>query len=360
MRTRLLSLAVVLVLGCQPAATPPPPPASSGPAPTATPVISTQPAPSLGAAPSTPTIEAADLDGVLTAPELAHRLPLVVSIDDSAAARPQSGFNAASMVWQAPADGYESRYLLFFQEGEASEIGPVRSARIYLAQWAAELGAALAHHGGDRLTRGWLAANTGKLVTSVDGLGRGNSAFHRIRSRRAPHNAYTSSADLRRVAIKIGAPEVLAAAFHRRPFRDDSPATDRGTSQSMTIPYNTVRVRYDYDPSSNAYLRSINGDPQIDPADDARVVARTVIVLYMSFRTDSTIEPGHNRPVLGFVGTGKATVFMEGRAIEATWSKDGPTDPTLILGADGQEIPLLRGRIFVQVVAKSTKVSVTD
>ena len=36
----------------------------------------------------------ADLDGVLVAPELAHRLPLAVMIDDSRAARPQSGFNA--------------------------------------------------------------------------------------------------------------------------------------------------------------------------------------------------------------------------------------------------------------------------
>ena len=53
-------------------------------------------------------------------------------LDDARAARPQSGFNGASIVYQATADGYETRYLLIFGEGESSKIGPVRSARFYL------------------------------------------------------------------------------------------------------------------------------------------------------------------------------------------------------------------------------------
>jgi hypothetical protein len=305
-----------------------------------------------------PTLVAADLDGVLTTPDLAHRLPLVVSIDDSRVARPQAGFNAASVVWQAPADGYESRYLLAFQENDAELIGPVRSARLYLAQWAAEVRGALAHYGGDLLTRKWMTANRGRLFTDVDGMGSGNPAYHRVHTRKAPHNAYTSTADLWRVAAKLGAADEFGAALHVRPFREDAPVGERGTAQTIAIPYNTVKVSYVYDAASNAYLRSLGGKPQIDALDNTRVTARTVVVMFMKFRTDSTIERGHNRPVLGFVGSGKARIFMEGRVVEGKWTKAGVTDPTLILGPDGKELPLLRGRIFIQVVPIGTKIGV--
>jgi hypothetical protein len=308
--------------------------------------------------PSSVPLEGADLDGVLTTFELAHRLPLSVSIDDSRAARPQSGFNGTSMVWHAPADGYETRYLLVFQEDDASDIGPVRSTRNYSVHWTAEHRGGLAHYGGDRVSRELISAHSGKLFTDLEGLGRARAAYHRIQTREAPHNAYTSTADLWRIAARLGAAPTITSTVHVRPFRDDLPAGDRGASQRIAVPYRTVTVGYDYDPSSNAYLRSLDGTAHVDPMDGEQVVARTVIVLYMRFRTDSSIEQGHNRPVLGYIGTGVAHIFSEGRMVEGTWSKEDGAAPTLILGPDGTELPLVRGRIFIQVVPVGTTVTV--
>jgi hypothetical protein len=351
----LLVLCLALV-GCAPSATndatgtplPLEPVATVSGTPTAAP----SPSPTEGL------IVAADLDGVLLDRELAHRLPLAVSIDDARAARPQSGFNAASIVFHAPADGYEARYLMIFQEGEATAVGPVRSARIYLAQWAAELQAGFAHYGGDVLTLRWLKGSEAADLTNVDGLGAGNHAYHRISTRSAPHNAYTTTADLWAMATKLGGAATTAPSVHLRPFRDDTPAADHPAGQSISVPYRTVTVGYAYDPKTNSYLRSLDGRAHIDPMDGARVTARTVVVLSMPFRTDNKIEPGHNRPVLGFVGTGAAQVFIEGRVIAATWSKAGPLEPTLLIGPDGAELPLIRGRIFFEIVPTGTKVSV--
>lgn len=360
---RSIAIAVVAgIAGCSPTAVVVP---TVGPSPTSevTPSASAlgtatpAPAPSGTPLPSGGLV-AADLDGVLTTPELAHRLPLGVSIDDNRIARPQTGFNAASIVWHAPADGYEVRYLLVFQELDASEIGPVRSARNYIAHWTAELRGALAHYGGDQVSREWMTPNAGRLFTDVDGLGAGNPAYHRIGSREAPHNAYTSTPDLWRVATRLGSAPTFDPSLHVRPFRDDSLPGERGASQRIKVPYNTVRVGYSYDPTANAYLRSLDGSPQVDPLDGEQVTARTVVVLYMKFRTDSRIEPGYNRPVLGYIGTGKAQIFAEGKLVEGTWSKAGVSEPTLILGADGQELPLVRGRIFIQVVPVATEITV--
>jgi hypothetical protein len=346
-----------LIVACGPT-TSPAPSATSAVAPTASPVaVLESPAPVASLVPSPDGLVAAPLDGVRTSPALAGRLPLVVSIDDSRAARPQSGFNATSIVWQAPADGYESRYLYVFQEGTASSIGPVRSARFYLAHWAAELDAAFAHYGGDRMTRAWLSLNQGSLFTNVDGIGAGNPAYHRISARNAPHNAYTSTDALLQEAIHLGADPTIDPTVHLRPFRDDLADADRGTSEQITVPYNTVTIGYRYQPKSDDYQRYINGNAQVDPMDNQRATARTIVVLFMPFHTDSTIEPGHNRPVLGFVGSGVAWIFSEGRETIGRWSKPSELAPTLILGPDGQELPFVAGRIVMQVVPLGTAVT---
>jgi hypothetical protein len=335
-----------------PQATPSAPPAPGTPRPT--PSRSPQPSPSPTPVPEFLT---ADLDGLRVDNDLAHRLPIAVLIDDNRVARPQSGFNGASIVYQAPADGGETRYMMVFQEGESADVGPVRSGRIYFAQWAAELRGGISHYGGDRQTRKWIANGNGEILWSIDGMGRGNPAYHRISSRRAPHNAYTSTADLREMVDRLGAPSTISADVHVRPFRDEAPVSERGATQTIRIPYRTGIVTYAYDQASNNYLRSLDGKAQVDPADDRRVTTRNVVVLFMRFSIDTRIEPGHARPVVGSIGSGKAWVFSEGRLVEGTWRKQDSTGPTRLFDKDGLELPLVRGRTFFQIVPTGTKVT---
>jgi len=44
--------------------------------------------------------------------------------------------------------------------------------------------------------------------------------------------------------------------------------------------------------------------------------------------------------------------------VRATWKKAGDTAPTLIVDADGNEIPLIRGRTFIQVVPPGTAIKI--
>src|ERR1035437_10585724 len=73
--------------------------------------------------------EYSDLDGVAAPSDLAHRLPTALMIDNYRDARPQSGFSSASIVYQAMIDDSSDRYMMVFQEGVASDIGPVRRDR---------------------------------------------------------------------------------------------------------------------------------------------------------------------------------------------------------------------------------------
>jgi hypothetical protein len=214
----------------------------------------------------------------------------------------------------------------------------------------------IAHYGGDNRTRAFIKANP-TLMTDVDAMGKGAKAYHRIKSRRAPHNGYTSSRALRKQAAALGAPELMAADIHQRAFVDPSPLEDRGRSQKIRIPYNTNVITWTYDRKGNRYRRSIDGRAQIDPADGKRVTATNVVVLFQKFRIDTKIEPGHARPDIETISNGTAWMFREGRLLRAKWSKASATAPTLLVDADGKELPLIRGRTFFQIVPLKTRVT---
>jgi hypothetical protein len=305
----------------------------------------------------TPAPGVAALDGVGVDPARASRLPIAVMIDDATAARPQAGFNAASIVYQAPADGGEDRYMMVFQEGDAKVIGPVRSGRPFFVRWAAEYRSGFAHYGGDAKTLAHIPAVNGRLIFDLDALRNAASAYHRDTSRSAPHNAYTSTVQLRRVAARLGAPRTLVSGLAIRPFGDDLALSQRPAGGSITVPYGRGAASYTYDRWSNAYLRSVAGRPQIDAGDGRRVTARNVVVLFMRLSYDPQSEPGHRRPVLAQIGTGAAIVFRDGQALPGTWRKDDEGGLTRLFDRSGAEIRLVRGRIFVQVVPSGTRVT---
>jgi len=370
-RAALTGLVVGLaVAACGSSPVPSPTPAT--PSPTASPSIETSPSPSIETSPSPevspspspsfPDLPAnvARLDGVLTDPTLAAREPLAIMIDDNAVARPQAGFNAASIVYQAPADGGEDRYMLVFQEGDANLVGPVRSGRPYFVRWAAEFRAAFGHYGGDAKTLQQVIPQlNGSLLFDVDALRGGGGAYHRVSSRQAPHNAYTATPLYRRVSVQVGAPAAMVTGLRSWTFIDDGPVAQRPAGGSITIPYGTGTIGYTYDPAANAYLRSVAGRAQIDANDGTRVAARNVVVLFMRLSTDPQSEPGYSRPVLDQIGSGQAIVYRDGVAVAGTWRKPDVGGLTRFFDASGQEIALVRGRIFVQVVPTGTRVSST-
>lgn len=362
-----VALAVVLLAGALVGASPPAPTpspsalAAVSASATASATESAEPSSSPTATPSAtstpePEIAHAVLDGMPTTAERAARIPVAVLIDDNIVTRPQSGFSAASIVYHAPADGGETRYMFVFQEQDAPDVGPVRSTRPYFIRWAAEYRSVLAHYGGDLLAQQWLLTIDGRLIYDLDALRGAFRAYHRIRTRVAPFNAYTSTASLYRLADRWGFPTEMIDGLGARVFQDDAPKAERPDSASVTVPYRTGRIDYTYDRAANTYLRSVAGRPQFDAATGERVEARNVIVLWVRLTIDSKTEPHHNRPVFHVVGDGKAVVFRDGVAISGRWVKKSDGDLTRIVDDAGEQIPLVRGPIYVQVVPIGTDV----
>lgn len=334
--------------GGSPAATPTP-----VPTPTATPLSTPTPAP-------TPVLVPAPLTGLLVPEALARRPVVAVMVDDHPNARPQSGFADAGIVWQAPAEGGVPRYMLLVQDGDPPSVGPVRSARGYFIDWAAEWNAVYVHVGGSPQALGTLRSADGRggRVYDADEFRWGGRYLWRTTDRVAPHNVYTDGERLRGLAMQVG-----ARAADREPvwrFEPDAPLGERPEGGRIEVPYAYNRVVYRYVRSSNRYARAVSGESrQVDAGTGAVVAPKNVVVLFVSF---APLQDGSNKNRLEAdnVGRGVALIATNGRTVEGTWRKRSADAPTLLYGPDGEPARLTAGQTFVQVVPLGTRVVVRD
>jgi hypothetical protein len=332
----------------------PTPSAAEGPsiAPTPSPSFAPTPTPA-----ATPVLVPDPLTGRLVSPAAAVRHPIAVMIDDLSPARPQSGFNAASIVWQAPAEGGIPRYMMVFQENIPTDVGPVRSSRYYYIAWASELKAVYAHAGGSPQALETLRnQGSGQLVYNADEFRWGNS-FHRVSFRFAPHNLYTTGKQLRGIASSDGAKD--GPIKWPWTFAPDAVMSSRPIGGRIQVTYGNVNaIRYDYDRTTNTYLRSVTGEKkQIDNATGKRVQPKNVVVMVMKFGALNDGHPQKHRLEAQVIGKGPAWISTNGITIKGTWKKASLTAPTRFYDSAGNPVVLTIGQTFVQVMKTTDQIS---
>jgi hypothetical protein len=303
----------------------------------------------------------APLTGLPVLADAASRRVVAVMIDDHRDARPQAGFAAASVVWQAPAEGGIPRYMLLFQETVPGLVGPVRSARQYYIEWAAEWNAMYVHAGGSPQALDTLrASGNGRLVYNADEFRWGNRYLWRSKDRVAPHNVYTDGEHLRELAQRVGADD--GAREPAWTFGRALPLTARPDTGRIVVRYPYETVTYRYDPATNTYPRFIDAStkPQVDAADGSRVAPTNVVILRMRFGPLSDGHPNKKRLEASDVGSGEAWVATNGRTARATWRKDSVSGPTRLFRLDGTPFQLTPGQTFVQVIALSYGFEIHD
>lgn len=322
------------------------------PSPSATPVPTATPTPA-------PALVPAPLTGRMVTPAVAKRHVVAVMIDDHPAARPQSGFNDASVVWQAPAEGGIPRYMMWFQDSVPPAVGPVRSARLYFVAWASEWDAVYAHVGGSPQAMKLLREKgRGQVVYNADEFRWGGIYFHRTKDRFAPHNVYTSGKELYTLSRRLGAKnQVMKPAWR---FAPDASLAFRpvGGTISTVYPWNTITYRYDR--ATNTYRRSVSGEKrQTDRGRKAFVAPKNVIVMSMSFAPLNDGSKKH-RLEAQFIGQGPAWISTNGKTIKGTWKKTSMTSPTRFYDKAGNPVTLTVGQTFVQVMPRGSKITIKD
>jgi hypothetical protein len=328
----------------------------------------------------------APLNGVLHTKSAAeifmNRRPLVIMVNNHVAARPQFGLSAADIIYEAVAEGGITRFLAVYHSRDSEKVGPVRSARIYYEDWAAELQAWYAHWGGAYMTDEDKAnrenpnfnftcnpeADAYEKINriglpSLDQMWLGRTAYWRENDRGVAieHTGFTSTQKLYKEATN----RYPEKGWHDYTpigtwlFKDDAQKAERPASGSLSFSfwngYRDYDVRWKYNPEGNDYLRFQGGEKQVDAANNQELRAKDVIV---QFTKESSFNDKKNHLNYETVGEGKAKIFLDGRVTDATWKKGSIRERTRYYNdATGEEIKFNRGQIWVEIVPAGNEIS---
>jgi hypothetical protein len=286
--------------------------------------------------------------------DVANRRPIAVMIDNfSPDARPQSGLDKASLVFEALAEGGITRFMAVYLEQDASKIGPVRSTRLYFDSWAGGLGVIFGHDGGNVDALQELPRLSG--VYNVD-ANFTHGPYWRVSTRLAPHNEYTSTTGLRSYAASQGAS--TTGSMVTLPHKGDTPFSLRPPHFTLNIQfsYGDYNVTWQYDRSSNEYLRFMGGAPHVDAETGQQLRAKNVIVMYTT--ESSAYDPFTPGSIhLTTEGSNQAVVYEDGTATQGTWNKSTVQSPLQWLDIHGHPIKLNKGTTWVEVVPIGNQVT---
>lgn len=281
--------------------------------------------------------------------EVLERPLLVVKIENSENARPQSGMDAADIVIEELVEGGITRFMVLLH-GQLPEVaGPVRSARPVDVELLSGLGASgFAYSGARAEVEGLLAASPSvRVVEGVDG-------FFRDDERRAPHNLYLRPEVVLDVVARRGARPLIDIGWVFDEVAPGDPLVCPPSATGCADPGRSVviemsrafRTGWTYDAPAGVYRRDQNGRP-FGATGPGEVGAANVVVLATRHYVGAS---GYDETDATTTGA-PAIVLRDGRRYEARWVKPTARDLLLIQTPDGEPFPLKPGATWIHLPA---------
>ncbi|MFJ6658115.1 DUF3048 domain-containing protein [Streptomyces sp. NPDC091377] len=292
-----------------------------------------------GRTPVTPTPSAS------TAPSPSRSAPtatgpvLAVKIDNVPAARPQTGLNAADIVYVEQVEGGLSRLMAVYATAFPQSVGPVRSARESDLELLRQF---------DEPTLAFSGAQ-GKLLPAIDSApvhaeppGAAPDAYTRSTDRSSPHNLYLRPDRL------IPRPPGVAALTTGFRF---GPAPAGGTPvNSRTVHYPSAGFTFTWSRQRERWLVAMDGR-EATTTDAGALDPATVVVQHVGIRESAYHDSlGNHTPYTETVGSGTAEVLRDGKAYDARWDRPDAASGTRFTTEDGKPLDFATGQVWVVYV----------
>lgn len=298
-----------------------------------------------------PVLHEAPLSGLPANPPISLWPPLAVVIPSDSG---QYGMSQASVVYEVATEGAVPRFLAIFEQVQASKIGPVRSARPYLVEWACPYGALFVHWGGSPETLKMLAESD--CLYNLEGMVYEGAYFWREPDPQVPWNSlFTRSDHLYGYLDAWGLYRFVN--YQGYLHKDDIPLENRPPTQTISIANAfSYPVRYVYMAQENVYLREVQGQPHLDLLTGKQHRVKNVVVIFIPQEPIPGDEAGRIR--VETVGEGEALIFQDGRVIQGRWSRERLQAETRFYGPEGREIAFNRGNIWIEVLSPGQRVEI--
>lgn len=263
---------------------------------------------------------------------------VIAMIDNHNRARPQSGLDKADVVYEIIAEGGITRYMALFYSQRAEKVGPIRSARYYFVQLARGYDSPYAHAGGNNDALQLIAQ---LKMKDLDEIYNSGEYFYRDKSRKMPHNLYTSTDKLIEGAQKKGYKLIPLEL----PLGDSWSGEDH---QDIKLDYGTRNFSYivTWRYEDGKYHRLINDKAHV-MQDGTPITAQNILVF--AAPTKEVVKEELQSEV-DLIGKGDLLYFIEGQLMEGKWEKASETSAIKYTDNKGQPLQLKDGKTWIQVL----------
>ena len=275
-----------------------------------------------------------------------HKAVAVV-MDNFYTSRPPSGINFAAVVYEAPVESNISRFLVIFSpDNLPDKIGPIRSARPYLAELADEYRAVFIHIGGSPEALSNIKSNFYQ-VNNFDAMGADGQYSWRDSGRKAPFNLYTNGQNISSFINNNNIDNT--ADFEAWNFIDgptEKPAAVVKEVKIINAGY-FEPIIWRYNETDFCYLKFlVNNDTERAYVDDEgnQICVKNLILQYTNITAIDLI----GRKKIDLDGGGPIKIYQAGQEINGIWQKKN--NRTRFYDSSGQEIDLLKGNIWVEIM----------
>ena len=312
----------------------------------------------------------------LTAPAYCIQTP-----NGTDGARPQAGLNQAGVVFEAIAEAGITRFAAIYQNPTSAVIGPIRSLRIYYLKWDTPFDCTIVHAGGApdaiaAVSRGGykdLTENRTYMYRGTVGTRRWNNLFttSALLAKMNADRNYGGS-NINGFSRMTPSESLVSRVNNLVEEKLDilKPSSGKTSSLVAKVPAIAIdfgrlanfNVRYNYDLTSNTYLRSYAsgaahevyvcpegdlGEKNPENVCELKQLAPSVVVAIVV--SEKRASDNYHEDITA-VGSGKAYVFQNGTVVSGTWKKASDSEQIRFYADDGSEIALAPGQTFVEAV----------
>ena len=285
--------------------------------------------------------------------------PYAVMIDNVKEARPQYGIQKAYMLYEIIVEGGLTRMMAVFKDVDVDKIGPVRSSRHYFLDYAMENDAIYTHYGWSYIAEDDIK----KLgINNLNGLDNPANMFFRDSTlHKAPHNAYTSTENIKKAVAKKEyrdtSSDYLNLNYSEKNINLNTKYTEEdenGNKESTAITATNIKIAYSksvyssytYDSENKVYLKFANGKEHNDASTNEQLKVKNIIIVN---DVKNTSVDSYGRQDLNNTGTGSGYYITNGYAIKITWQKSSRSSKTVYKDENGKKLQVNDGNTFIHI-----------
>ena len=300
------------------------------------------------------------LNGVELEAETNNNLkPYAVMVENSSDARPVSGINEASIIYEALAEGKITRFL-FIYDGSTSvpKIGPIRSARPYFVKIAEEYSPLYVHFGGSDQALNEI--NNGYYnVSSLNGMIYERDYFWRSIYQPAPHNAYSSTDLINDYISDFNIENKNLIKSYK--FNDSKDYLldfeNSSNAKSIFIEYgaSSYDVLWKYNEENNNYERYYFKSNPYHDLDSKNQIIETKNIVLQFVKTSIIDNVGRREMELDSDLGGEAILIRDGKYIYGKWLREDKKTKFFI---EDLEYEFTNGKIWVNIIPINTNIEI--